>query len=146
MTHQVWCHCYLPLDGVQLWLEETGGAVLQHQFQCGLCYRPRLTLLPQDHQGYLVHVDDHVFESWLSLDGPNIDLWLQDVAHNRWAASQMLGYPFRCLSFNVHSPTNRVTCAVAEIYSDFETALAIGRSRQWLSVFDLSAQRAINIS
>lgn len=141
-----WCRCHLPLDGVELWLQEAGSAVLQLSVTCELCHRPRLGLLPQGHGGYSISPGPHPFLGWCSLESANFDRWLQETITNRWMISQILENPFRALSFWVQPTTMQVTCATTEIYSEFEAALAVGRKRQELYVFDFASRKSIVIS
>lgn len=142
----IWCTCALSLQAVELWLKDTGQAILQQDVQCGLCHKPRLSLLMQDHPGYLIHVDDYVFEAHCALGTGNLHYWFAQAIQDREVAAQVLGQPFRCLRFEAHYPTQSVECAVMEIYSEFETALFLGRQRHQLSVFDLAARQPITIA
>lgn len=143
----IWCECALSMEAVALWLREQGHAALAQDVQCGICFKPRLRLMQQGHPGYVVHVDDYVFEAEFDQGSPNAQQYMAEAMNDRWAAAQILGQPFRHLLFTTPPDhMNRVACCVTEIYSEFETAMFLGRQRQQLTVLDLAAQQPICIA
>ena len=142
----VWCTHHLPVEATAVWIQETGGASLQHTITCEICFKPRLGLISKDQTGYVVALEDEVFDSTYALEHGAMDQWLLTLMSNEWIAAQLLGYPFRCLGFWENPATLEVQCNISEIYQDFETALAVGRMRKQLAVYDLHNKQDINIS
>lgn len=143
-----WCLHHLPVDATMLWIKETGSAVLQHEYQCGICYKPRLSLLPQDQGGYTVSPQEDLtdFCSTLALEAGPADEWYITLLTDYWIASKLIGQPFNCLEFFETPSTMEVHSRIAELYSEFETALAVGRMRKQLAVFDIYNKEAISIA
>lgn len=142
-----WCEHWLPIEATELWIKETGEAVLRHETQCGICFKPRLRLLPQDHKEYMVEGGtawDYNHGAWRNND--NIDQWIAALLRSPDVASQVIGQPFRCIAFHRFDLTSAVMCEVMELYQDFETALAISRSRKRLHVFQLPGMDKISVA
>lgn len=148
ITKSPWCLHHMPVDATMLWVKETGSAVLQHQSTCALCYKPKLTLLPQDQSGYTVLPEEDLTEFGASLvmeDGRPDD-WYVTILTDYWIASKLVGQPFNSLEFFETPETMQVHARISELYSEFETALAVGRMRKQLAVFDIGSKQVITIA
>lgn len=142
----IWCTHHLPVEATVLSIQETGGASLQHTIQCGICYKPRLGLLSIDQSGYVVALEDDVFDSTYAIEHGAMAPWVLTLMSDKWIASQLLGFPFRCLGFWENPNTLQVQSNISELFQDFETALAVGRMRKQLAVYDLQNKQDINIA
>lgn len=147
MSAGPWCQHHFPIEAVELWLKETGEAVLRHESCCGICRKPKLRLLPQDHSEYMIEAGgawDFNMGAWRDMD--NVDQWIGALLRSPDVAAHILAQPFRCVTFAHFDITSAVRCEVMELYQDFETALAISRSRKRLFVYQLPGMEKITVA